>query len=414
MKNRNIHMKIKIVFVLCSLFFVLSVQSQQLETYIQVALANNPEVQKFEIQYKIAFEKVNEVNSIPNTEFGVGYFVSEPETRTGPQRFKVSAKQMLPWFGSITARENYISSLADIKYEDIVIAKRKLMASVSQSYYNLYALKAKQIILKENIKLLKTYETLALTSVEVGKASAVDVLRLQMRQNELEQLKQVLKQQYLGEQTVFNKLLNRDKSIEVEVVNELTAPSETILISTETLKVHPELSKYDKLFQSVAQSELLNQKESSPMFGFGLDYINVSERPNMSFSDNGKDIVMPMVSLSIPIFNKKYKSKTKQNELKQQEITYKKQERLNTLETALDKAIKNSVSAKISFDTQVKNLQQANNAEAILIKSYETGTIDFKDVLDIQELQLKFQMNQVEALKNFYVQTIIINYLTQQ
>ena len=128
---------------------------------------------------------MNEANTIPNTEFGVGYFVSEPETRTGAQRFKVSAKQMLPWFGSITARENYVGSLADAKYEDIVIAKRKLVTSVSQSYYNLYALNIKQDVLAENIDLLKTYETLALTAVEVGKASAVDVLRLQMRQNEL-------------------------------------------------------------------------------------------------------------------------------------------------------------------------------------------------------------------------------------
>lgn len=62
--------------------------------------------------------------------------------------------------------------------------------------------------------------------------------------------------------------------------------------------------KYDKLFQSVEQSELLNQKERKPMVGFGLDYIAVSERPNMSFGDNGKDIVMPMISLSIPILNK--------------------------------------------------------------------------------------------------------------
>ena len=100
-------------------------------------------IQKFELQYRIASEKVNEVNAIPNTELGLGYFVSEPETRTGPQRFKISAKQMIPWFGSITARENYVSSLADAKYEDIVIAKRKLIASVSQSYYTLYAIKCK-------------------------------------------------------------------------------------------------------------------------------------------------------------------------------------------------------------------------------------------------------------------------------
>jgi outer membrane protein TolC len=121
-----------------------------------------------------------------------------------------------------------------------------------------------------------------------------------------------------------------------------------------------------------------------------------------------------MVSLSIPIFNNKYKSHTKQNELQQQEILVQKQERTNTLETLLDKAVNNKISARISYKTQVKNLKQAKDAETILVKSYETGTIDFNDVLDIQELQLKFQMNQIESVKTYYVQTTIINYLTQQ
>ncbi len=386
--------------------------AQHLETLIEEALKNSPAIQKYELQYSIASEKVNEVNTLPNTEFGVGYFISEPETRTGGQRFKVSAKQMLPWFGNIIARENYVSSLADAKYEDIVIAKRKLLASVSQSYYNLYANKAKQIVLTENIKLLETYETLALTSVEVGNASAVDVLRIQMRQNELEQLKQVLIQHYLAEQTAFNNLLNRDNDVAINVINEMIIPSEDFEINTNNLALHPELLKYDKLYQSVGQSELLNQKESSPMIGFGLDYINVEKRPDMIFSDNGKDIVMPMVSMSIPIFNNKYKSQSKQNELQQQEIIAQKQERLNLLETLLDKAINDRISARISYATQAKNLKQAKNAEDILIKSYETGTIDFNDVLDIQELQLKFQINQIESIKNYYVQTTIINYLS--
>ena len=386
--------------------------AQQLDILIDEALTNNPEIQTFELKYQVAKEKVNEVNTLPNTQLGVGYFVSEPETKTGAQRFKISAKQMLPSFGAITARENYINSLADAVYEDITIVKRKLVASVSQSYYNLYAIKEKQVVLDENIKLLKTYEELALTSVEVGKASAVDVLRLQMRQNELEQLKQILEQDYLAELTTFNKLLNRDKSTEVIIANGLVMPLEGELINSDNLALHPELLKYDKLYTSVEQSELLNQKESNPILGFGLDYIAVSERPNMDFSDNGKDIVMPMVSVSIPIFNNKYKSKSKQNELKQQEILVQKESRLNTLETLLDKAIKNSNSARISYETQAKNLKQAKDAEAILVKSYETGTIDFNDVLDVQELQLKFQMNQIESIKNYYLQRTIINYLT--
>jgi outer membrane protein TolC len=138
----------------------------------------------------------------------------------------------------------------------------------------------------------------------------------------------------------------------------------------------------------------------------------VDKRPNMSFSDNGKDIIMPMVSVSIPIFNTKYKSQSKQNELQQQEILVQKEDKLNTLETLLDKALKERVSARISNVTQAKNLNQAKDAEEILIKSYETGMIDFNDVLDIQELQLKFQMQQIESVRSYYLQTMIINYLT--
>jgi cobalt-zinc-cadmium efflux system outer membrane protein len=404
----------KLFFILFGVLSFNVSNAQQLETLIEEGLTNNPEIQIFELKHQVAKEKVNEANTLPNTQIGIGYFVSEPETRTGAQRFKVSAKQIFPSFGSITARENYATSLANAVYEDVVIAQRKLVASISQSYYNLYALKEKQTVLNENITLLETYEELALTSVEVGKASAVDVLRLQMRQNELEQLKQVLEQDYLAEQTALNKLLNREKNIEISIDSELTMPSEITLINSEKLTLHPELLKYDKLYESVEKSELLNQKESSPMLGFGLDYIAVSKRPNLDFSNNGKDIVMPMVSVSIPIFNNKYKSKTKQNELLKKEINFQKQDKLNRLETVLEKAVKKNTSARISYNTQAKNLKQAKDAETILVKNYETGTIDFNDVLDIQELQLKFQINQIESIKTYYLQKTIINYLTQQ
>ena len=393
-------------------FFALAeTKAQELASYIQEAENNNPEIQTLELRYNIAEEKVNEVNTLPDTQVSAGYFVSEPETRTGAQRARFSVKQMLPWFGTITARENYASSMAETQYVDIAIAKRKLALAVSQSYYKLYAIRAKQRVLDENIELLETYERLALTSVEVGKASAVDVLRLQIRQNELVQQKEVLEQDYLAEQVKFNNLLNRDEDITVSVVEDMFIPDEDELILSENLQLNPELIKYDKLYESVEQSELLNQKESAPSIGFGLDYVPVSERPDMNFSDNGKDIVMPMVSISIPIFNNKYKSVTKQNELKQLEIKSQKEERLNNLETRLAQAIYNRNTMRIKFNVQTDNLKQAIDAEEILMKNYETGTIDFNDVLDVQELQLKFQINLIESTKGYYLKSALINYL---
>ena len=402
-----------IKIIICLLFVSAFAKAQQLQSYIDEAENNNPEIQAFELRYNIAEEKVNEANWLPNTEVSAGYFVSEPETRVGAQRARIGVKQMLPWFGTVTARENYATSMAEAEYVEITIAKRKLALSVAQSYYRLYETRAKQEVLDENIQLLKTYERLALTSVEVGKASAVDVLRLQIRQNELQQQKEVLEEEFNSEQTTFNNLLNRDENSTVEIVATMEIPEDDPTYGTDALSLNPELLKYDKLYESIAQSELLNQRESLPMIGFGVDYLPVTERSDVNFSDNGKDVLMPMVSVSIPIFNNRYKSISRQNELRQQEIETQKSQRLNVLESAFAKAISQRNQARIKFNTQTMNLKQAKDAEQILIKNYETGTIDFNDVLDIQELQLKFQMNQIESVQMYYVQQSIINYLIQ-
>ncbi|HET8837782.1 MAG TPA: TolC family protein [Flavobacteriaceae bacterium] len=381
-----------------------------MEDLIQEAFTNSPEIQKFDVQYKIASEKVNEANFLPNTDFNFGYMAIAPEMEMPMERFRASVMQMLPWFGTISARENYAESMAEAQYVEVVIAKRKLALSISQLYYQLYEIRAKQDVLDENIALLQTYERLALNSLEVGKASAVDVLRLQIRQNELRQQKEVLVQVNKGIQAAVNSLMNRPYDKEVVVVASLEILEEENLYNYESLDVNPELLKYDKLYQSVEQAEALNQKESAPMLGFGVEYINQENSPMIT--SPFKDMVMPMVSLSIPIFNNRYRSQTRQNELRKQEIQFQKEERLNVLKADLSKAISQQNQARIQFATQKQNLKQAEDAEEILIKNYETGTIDFKDVLDIQELQLKFQTAQIKSITMYYVQAAIINYLT--
>ena len=401
--------RVSCIFAL--LLFGWNANAQLLENYIQQATENSPQVEAIELQYEVAKEKVNAANTLPNTEIGAGYFMSEPETRTGAQKAKISVRQMMPWFGTITARENYSSSLADAAYVDIVIAKRQLAMQVTQTYYKLYALKTKQEILQQNLELLNTYEDLALNAVEVDKASSVDVLKLQIRQNEISEQRELLMGDELAMESKFNNLLHQEEQ-PIMVEDSITIPAEEPMLTLEDLELHPELEKYDQLFLSIKKSTLLNQAEALPSVGIGLDYIAVEERPNMNFSDNGKDIFMPMLSVSIPIFNNKYKSVERQLDIQQNELKAQKENRKNELDSRLKEALQQRISARISYQTQQKNIEQAKDAEAILLKQYETDQLDFQDVLDIQELQLKFQLKQVEAIKNYYLQTAIINYLS--
>ncbi|MDG1573381.1 TolC family protein [Robiginitalea sp. M366] len=402
----------KTIVTLALVLTGLCATAQELTTYIAEAEANNPELQAYRLRYEVAQERVQETQWLPNTELSAGVFVSEPETRTGAQKARFSARQMVPWFGTRTARERYAHSMADAEYQEYEVARRKLALEVSRAYYDLYQLQAQQAVLGENLELLKTYEKLALTALEVGQASAVDVLRLQIRQEEVRERRGVLAELFTAEQARFNALLSRPATVAVMVPDRVDIPEEDPFVA-DSLGLNPELLRYDRLYESVAEAESLNQKESAPMLGFGVDYVPVQERPDVALPDNGKDILMPMVSLSIPLFDTRFASRTRQNALKQQELQAQKQQRLNTLEAALERARAERRAARLRYQARANNLAQARNAEQILLRSYETGTVDFNDLLEIQELQLKFQLSQIEAVKAFFLQSAMIHYITQ-
>src|SRR5690554_5758057 len=347
------------------LVFSWSSQGQQLETYIEEAIQNNPNIQAVEKQHAIASEMISEVNTFPNTEFSAGYMFGKEEMPMMWQG-EFSVMQMLPWFGTISAREQYATAVADADFVEIDIAKRKIAMTLSQSYYRLYEIAKKQEVLDSNIQLLQVYEQMALTSVEVGQASAVSVLRLQMRQNDLLEKKEVLEQDYAAELTVFNTIMNRDKVENIAIIDSLIIPGSDAAIDFERLNLHPELTKFEQLNNVVSQADALNKKESAPQLGVGMEYMYFTEMP---------DMVMPMVSISIPIFNKKYKSISRQNKLKYEALDIQKQAVQNTLTSALQTAIRSRNAARIRLETQDKNLKDAANATEILRSEEHTSEL---------------------------------------
>lgn len=399
-----------ILLVVTSLFTFHSMSAQQLESYILEAQSNNPELRAYESRVDIARERVEEVNSLPDTELSAGIFVSEPETRTGPQTARFSVRQMIPWFGTIDARQKAAGAMVEIEDIEADIARRKIALSVSQNYYQLYALQEKQQVLQENIDLLELYHQLALNAVEAGNASAIEVLRLKMRQNDLRERQEVLELKFNSKKVEFNKLLDREAGSQVVLPDTLSIDASDSIAVAENIEVNPEILKFDGMSESILQAEELNKKEALPKLGFGLDYVNVAKRTDMDMPDNGKDILMPMVSVSIPIFNNKYSSVTRQNELRQQEVAQRREDRINQLQSRLETAINDRASARVSWQLQLDNLEQARNAEDILIKTFETGKLDFDDVLDVQELQLMIQMNLIDAVVDFYQETAMIDY----
>src|SRR5690606_9216776 len=81
----------------------------------------------------------------------------------------------------------------------------------------------------------------------------------------------------------------------------------------------------------------MDRKMGYPMLGLGLQYMVVGKNndPMFAMGDmNGKDMIMPMLSLSLPIFRKKYDARQKEYQLwwKASEENY--NNTLNTLRSA--------------------------------------------------------------------------------
>ena len=401
----------KSTFYLTALLLSTALQAQSLEHYLSLALSNNPQLQALNMRYEIAEEKINQAAAVPMATLGAGYFASEPETRTGPQRFKLSVSQMLPWFGTIKARQNYARSLVETEGLDRLIVERQLTLSLAQSYYRLYGYEQKNNIIETAIELFKSYETLALKAVENGSASVVNVLQLQIEQNKLSE--ELLKVQELekAEKVVFSNLLS-DASFKGILFSEmLEIPLEDLMHEQSRLAVNPEILKYDKLFAAVQQSEIVNQKEAQPSLGLGLDYIAVQQRSDILLNENGKDIIMPMLKLSVPIFKSRYGSVAQQLELKQRELNYEKNHRLNLLENKLALAIAMQNQAKISYRLQDANSIQTQKMKEVVLSNFESDRQGLSEVIEMEQLYLQFEFKKIETVVQFYTQTALINYL---
>jgi len=401
----------KTIFYLITLLLSTALQAQSLEHYLNLALSNNPQLQALHMRYEIAEEKINQAASIPKTTFGAGYFASEPETRTGPQRFKLSVSQMLPWFGTLKARQDYARSLVETEGLDRLIVERQLALSLAQSYYRLYGYQQKKNIIETAIELFKSYEALALKAVENGSASVVNVLQLQIEQNKLSEEFLKIQEFEKAEEVVFANLLSDDSFEGIQFSKMLEIPLEDLMHEQSRLTVNPEILRYDKLFAAVQQSEIVNQKESQPSLGLGLDYIAVQQRSDVLLNENGKDILMPMLKLSVPIFKSKHSSVAQQLELKQRELNYEKNHRLNLLENKLAQAIALQNQAQISFKSQDANSAQTQKMKEVVLSNFESDRQELTEVIAMEQLYLQFEFKKIEAVVQFYSQTALINYL---
>lgn len=406
----------KFILIICiAMGFHYSGNAQTLEDYFQIAAENNPGLLAKYKNFEAAIQRVTQVSTLPDPNLSFGYFISPVETRVGPQQARFSLTQMFPWFGTLSAQKDAASLLAEAKYQEFLDARNKLYYQVAASYYPLYELEKLISIEAENQRILSSYKEIATVQFQNDKGSMVDALRVDIMLKDATTELSILNQKKKPLETRFNKLLNRDENESIEIIDSLQIKRIIPDFRKDSLLVsNPLLEELDLKVQASQAQERAAIKQGLPKFGVGLDYVIVGERTDATISDNGKDVLMPMVTMSLPIFRGKYKAAQNEAQLMQESYEFQKEEVSNRLISSYEMIgfeIQKQMELIELYEEQIQESEQSLN---LLFSAYSNSGKDFEEVLRMQQQILKYQRLKATALSDYHIALAELDYITSK
>lgn len=374
---------------------------KHLEDYLEYAALHNAQLKAAFASWQAAVEEVPQVRSLPDPKFSYGYFIREVETRAGPQRQKFELTQMFPWLGVLEARSDAAAAQAKAAYQRYEAQKLKLFAEVKNVFYE-YDFLAKAIrITRENLKLLTHFEEIARIRYATATASHPDIIRAQIELAILEDRLDSLLELRPALNARLNSVLNRGSQ-------ELLPWPDSTNIREFTLDIkalhtliqqhNPNLKALSHEIAAAKQGEILAQKESYPHISIGVGYIDTAGAIMSGVEDSGKDPIVGMVSLSLPIWNKKNQAAKRQARAKRMQKTHEKTQVQYTLAAQVEELC----SEYQDRQRKIKLYRDAviPRAKDMLLAAettYQSGAADFLTLLDAQQTLLLYQLRQERA-----------------
>ena len=371
--------------------------------YLEIAAKNNPTVQQKFTEYQAALQKIPQVGSLADPELSLGVFLKPMELVSGNQVADIRLMQMFPWFGVLRNAKDEMSLMANAKFELFRDAKLQVFYDVQLTWYQLYKVRKEISISEKNIEILKVIERLAIVRFKAapsgstgptysnsgipsgstqnnstgssgmqtmgasqrnsgsstsnqpaaslqtgsmgtssGNSGLADLYRIQIETGDLENNIAFLKNQVSTIVARFNSFLNRQPASPVFTGEILTTDSlrfSLLAVSDSILAKNPMLSMLGFEMQSLEARKKMVTAMGYPMVGLGLNYSLISKNAMSTSSMNGNDMIMPMVTVTLPIYRKKYIAMQTEADLLKTATSQNYQATANSLQTEYYQAV---------------------------------------------------------------------------
>ena len=462
---------------------VKGINSDSLDHYLKMAAINNPGLKADFLAYKASLERVSQAGAWSDPQLDMGFFLKPMDIVGGQQLADFTLMQMFPWFGTKKAAQNEATHMAKMAYEKFRETRDNLYLEVYSQWYLLSTLEEQVKYNRENLKLLKQLEELAIRKIsassgnsssyslptlppakqnnrssstgkemsgmgsmggggtsnsgnssmsggsssmagmsssggnmssEMGNGSAgmSDVLRIQLEMIEIENNIETLLSELSAEKANFNSLLNRPVENEVILPDTITKVPfifDNHISISEIEKLNPMLVMLDYEERAYRAKQEMDKKMSYPMLGIGLQYMFIGKNKVTSMDQEmtpdmgGMDMVMPMFSISIPIYRNKYKAQQRESRLMQESAKEKYNNTLNILQSDMFKLKQQLDNAERKIALYQKQADLANVTYQLIVKEFVTAKSDLTNVLQVQRQLLDYQLREAESIAKYNI-----------
>lgn len=395
-----------------ALLLSVSVNGQTLEEYLQTAAETNPRVRSAYSEFEVAMLQAPQVASLPDPTLTMSAFGTMIETRLGAQMARFSLMQMVPWFGTLQAKEDAANLRAEAAFQQYLDLRNQVFYDVKSAYAEIYALDKIIQLKKENLEILNSYRELALSGFRSGNSPMVNVVKVDIEREAAKTEIELLQDQRIPLQTRFNLLLRRSPREAIIIQDTLTfSYFNDHLENEKILEGHPTLTSLENQKRSYEIQKTIAQKEGLPMIGLGIDYSVISKRTDADPHMNGQDAVMPMVSVTLPIFRKRINAAKKEAEFMTRNVEEQKEAQKNELQNLLETSVYELNRAKKLIALYERQLESSDQANSLLISSFSNATGNFEDVLEMNQDILLLQTQKIEAIKEGFIADARLDYL---
>ncbi len=387
--------------------------------YDSLSIHNNPGIQSKSIAYESSKEKKIQETTLPNLELSAGVFIKPMVLPMGNQVAQFTAMQMFPWFGTYESVRAEAKAMETVAHEQYIATRNNIIVQHNISKLNLYNLKKKKELMEEQLSLLLAIEEYLVaryssTGKSPGSASGnsmsmstpspagtemSQLLRLRMETKSLQNQILVVEDEFQLEKIRFNLLLNRNRNEPTEIPDTLMLYPSPTPTTDSNFENSPMVKMVEAEKEAAKATEQMAVKMGAPMIGAGINYM-VMQKPiggDFPMAD-GNDMIMPMVSLSLPIYRKKYTALKKEAQLNQSSLDKQLEQTKNDLMLEYEAALQMKKIAERNLLLALEQITLAENTVALLLSAYSANQTGYDEVLRMKSQVLMLRMDAIEAL----------------